>query len=154
MYDEDEEKENEVNGGENRIGINSLLEEKNPNDRKESVVEEEKIPIDRNKEKEESEIELREIEDERIAGAIFDMHVMSGSGSVSKTIQNSLNEEGYSVKVDGLFGSETIKALNRIEKDGKVNQFMKTLKENRKNALGSYKKVDDYPGWGSRTERY
>ncbi len=98
---------------------------------------------------------VNEIKDNRIAYANFDTHVMSGPDSVARTFQKSLNEMGYPVTQDGIFGSQTINALNRVSADNKTDEFMEEhFKPNRMKYLRSQKDADKYRGWFSRTRRY
>ena len=98
---------------------------------------------------------IGEIENERIAAAIFDMGVMSNFNNVGKTIQETLNDSmDANLKIDGKIGDKTIDALNNIPND-KVDDFMQDLKENRIEYLQGLSGWDKYgDGWTSRTNRY
>ena len=98
---------------------------------------------------------IGEIENERIAAAIFDMGVMSNFNNVGKTIQETLNDSmDANLKIDGKIGDKTIDALNNIP-DNKVDDFMQDLKENRIEYLEGLSGWDKYgDGWTSRTNRY
>ena len=98
---------------------------------------------------------IGEIENERIANAIFDMGVMSNFNNVVKTIQETLNDSmDTNLKIDGKIGDKTIDALNNIP-DYKVDNFMQDLKENRIEYLEGLSGWDKYgDGWTSRTNRY
>lgn len=98
---------------------------------------------------------IGEIENERIAAAIFDMGVMSNFNNVGKTIQETLNDSmDANLKIDGKIGDKTIDALNNIP-DDKIDNFMQDLKENRIEYLQGLSGWDKYgDGWTSRTNRY
>ena len=98
---------------------------------------------------------IGEIENERIANAVFDMGVMSNFNNVGKTIQETLNDSmDANLKIDGKIGDKTIDALNNIP-DDKVDEFMQDLKENRIEYLQGLSGWDKYgDGWTSRTNRY
>jgi hypothetical protein len=98
---------------------------------------------------------IGEIENKRIANAIFDMGVMSNFNNVGKTIQETLNDSmNANLKIDGKIGDKTIDALNNIPND-KVDDFMQDLKENRIEYLQGLSGWGKYgKGWTSRTNRY
>ena len=98
---------------------------------------------------------IGEIENERIAMAIFDMGLMSNFGNVGKMVQETLNDSmGESLKVDGKIGNNTIGALNNIP-ENKVDKFMDDLKENRLEYLQRLPDWGKYgDGWANRTNRY
>ncbi len=95
------------------------------------------------------------IENDRIAGAVFDMGVMSNFSAVGRIVQKTLNEtRGTKLAVDGVVGNDTINALNNIP-DSDVADFMNNLKENRLKYLRGLSGWVKYGnGWRARTERY
>jgi len=98
---------------------------------------------------------IDEIENERIASAIFDMGVMSNYNNVGKIVQKTLNDSmGENLVVDGKIGYFTIKALNDIS-GNKIDDFMQSLKENRIDFLRGLPGWNKYgKGWINRTNRY
>ena len=98
---------------------------------------------------------IGDIENERIANAIFDMGVMSNFNNVGKIVQETLNDSmGANLKTDGKIGNNTIDALNNIP-DNKIDDFMQDLKENRIEYLQGLSDWDKYGnGWTNRTNRY
>ena len=98
---------------------------------------------------------IGEIENERIAMAIYDMGLMSNFRNVGKMVQETLNDSiGESLKVDGKIGNNTIGALNNIP-ENKVDKFMDDLKENRLEYLQGLPDWEKYgDGWTNRTNRY
>ncbi len=98
---------------------------------------------------------IGDIENDRMAAAVFDMGVMSNFSAVGRAVQETLNETtGANLDVDGVVGSDTINALNNIP-DSDVEDFMNNLKENRLEYLAGLSTWDKYgDGWTARTERY
>ena len=95
------------------------------------------------------------IDNPRIAHAIFDMGVMSNYSNVGRTVQNTINEtQGTNLAIDGDIGTQTIQALNNIP-ENQVNRFMEVLIENRIEYLKGLADWDRYGrGWAARTNRY
>jgi lysozyme family protein len=98
---------------------------------------------------------IGDIENERIANAVFDMGVMSNFNNVGKIVQKTLNDYmGANLKIDGKIGNKTIDVLNNIP-DDKIDDFMQDLKRNRieylRGLLGWHKYGN---GWTNRTNRY
>ena len=98
---------------------------------------------------------INEIENDRIAGAIFDMGVMSKFSAVSRIVQETLNENtNTKLAVDGIMGNDTINALNNIP-NSDIAAFMDALKEKRLEYLAGLSTWNKYgDGWTARTERY
>ena len=95
------------------------------------------------------------INNPRIAHAIFDMGVMSNYSNVGRMVQNTINEtQGITLAVDGDIGKQTIQALNNIPAN-QVDRFMEVLIENRIEYLKGFAGWDRYGrGWEARTKRY
>lgn len=95
------------------------------------------------------------INNPRIAHAIFDMGVMSNYSNVGRMVQNTINEtQGITLAVDGDIGAQTIRALNNIP-ENQVDRFMEVLIENRIEYLKGLAGWDRYGrGWEARTKRY
>lgn len=98
---------------------------------------------------------IGDIDNDRIANAVYDMGVMSNFKNVMKMVQETINEAtDNKVSVDGIIGDETINALNNITDDN-VDDFMDTLKANRLEYLQGLDTWDKYGnGWSARTNRY
>lgn len=58
---------------------------------------------------------LTEINNQLLADAIFDMFFNMSNISAGTTLQLALNKCGCQVNIDGVMGSETIAAANRVE---------------------------------------
>lgn len=85
---------------------------------------------------------IDEIDNERVAGAVFDMFVMTSPANVGRIIQNTLNKhQGTGLTIDGIAGSRTIAALNSIP-ENQIDNFMDALMSARLNFL------QGLPGWG------
>lgn len=50
---------------------------------------------------------------QRVAGKVFDMAVNMGHKPAHRILQQALNAQGFSLKVDGIVGRRTLGALNR-----------------------------------------
>ncbi len=98
---------------------------------------------------------IGDIDNDRIANAVYDMGVMSNFNNVVKMVQETINEAtDDTVSVDGVIGDETLNALNNIP-DDKIDDFIKALKENRLEYLQGLDTWDEYGrGWTARTNRY
>ena len=98
---------------------------------------------------------IGDINNPRIAHAIFDMGVMSNYSNVGRTVQNTINEtQGTNLAIDGDIGAQTIQALNNIP-ENQVDRFMEVLIENRIEYLKNLADWDRYGrGWAARTNRY
>lgn len=95
---------------------------------------------------------IPQIENDRIRNAIFDMNVMGGAGKVVQRAINSFSDAN--LKVDGVIGKETIKAINAIP-DTKIEEFMSTIKSERINYLQSTQNWETAKnGWIKRTNTY
>lgn len=98
---------------------------------------------------------IPEIENERIRNAVFDMGVMSGPATPTKTLQKTLNEQfDAELPVTGYLGNLTIQALNSIP-ENEIDGFMDALIENR---MQSLQEMENWPtakgGWTKRTRAY
>ena len=98
---------------------------------------------------------IGEIENERIATAIFDMGVMSKFRNVVKMVQKTLKDSmGKKLVMDGIMGDNTINALNDIP-TCKENDFMVALKDARLEYLRTLSGWDKFGrGWTNRTSTY
>ena len=67
---------------------------------------------------------LDKIDNEEIALSICDWTVNSGAWGLKKA-QQTLNELGYNLIVDGIFGNKTLQALNTVD----VNKFLELYHE-------------------------
>ena len=98
---------------------------------------------------------IDDINNDRIAYSVFDTHVMSRPSTAANTFQKSLNDMGHPVARDGVFGSETISALNQIANKNQTDDFMEDhLKPNRINYLKSLGDNEKFSGRILRTRRY
>ena len=98
---------------------------------------------------------IGDIENARIASAVFDMGVMSNFNNVVKIVQKTLNDlMNTNLDTDGKIGKNTLSALNNIPHD-KIDDFMQVLKENRIKYLRTVSGWNKYGhGWTNRTNRY
>jgi len=98
---------------------------------------------------------ISDINNLRIASAVFDMGVMSNFNNVVKLVQKTLNMSmGKNLAIDGKIGNNTIRALNSITPD-KIDDFMIKLKQNRIKYLRGLPGWIKYGrGWSNRTDKY
>lgn len=95
---------------------------------------------------------IPQIENDRIRNAVFDMNVMGGAGKVVQRAINSFSDAN--LKVDGIIGKETIKAINSIP-DTKIEEFMSTIKSERIDYLQNTRNWETAKnGWTKRTNAY
>ena len=95
---------------------------------------------------------IPQIENDRIRNAVFDMNVMGGAGKVVQRAINSFSDAN--LKVDGVIGKETIKAINSIP-DTKIEEFMSTIKSERIDYLRNTRNWETAKnGWTKRTNAY
>ena len=95
---------------------------------------------------------IPQIENDRIRNAIFDMNVMGGAGTVVQRAINSFSDTN--LKVDGVIGKETIKAINAIP-DTRIEEFMSMIKSERINYLQNTRNWETAKnGWIKRTNTY
>lgn len=97
---------------------------------------------------------IHNIENDRLARIIFDMHVMTSPKNVANIIQDGLIDSGYNVKKDGVFGSESIGALNAAAAAGDTDEVAKNIIRRRREFLNERPNHDNFPGWFPRTSRY
>jgi len=61
-----------------------------------------------------------DIKNLQISTKILDMAINIGSYNAHKIIQQSLNDSGSSIKIDGLIGKQTLNAINKCEDQNKL----------------------------------
>jgi len=59
-------------------------------------------------------LRLAEVQDLGVATKIFDLAVNTGSGTAVRLLQQALRVAGEDVAVDGILGSQTLGAVNRV----------------------------------------
>ncbi|MCP4393002.1 MAG: hypothetical protein GY804_01850 [Alphaproteobacteria bacterium] len=97
---------------------------------------------------------LDEIDDEHTARHMFDTYVNHSPKPPSEWLQKAMNEHaGTKLKIDGVVGSKTIKALNKATKDpAKRKAINNSIAEQR---IEYYKTLPDahiYKGWIPRAK--
>ena len=96
---------------------------------------------------------LNEIDNEEITLSICDWVINSGKWGLKKT-QQTLNELGYNLVVDGIFGNKTLQALNTVD----VNKFLELYHTKQRNFYKNIVKYnpsqkDFLQGWLNRVDR-
>lgn len=97
---------------------------------------------------------IHNIENDRLARIIFDMHVMTSPKNVANIIQDGLIDSGYNVEKDGVFGSESIGSLNAAANAEDTDRVAENIICRRREFLNGRSNRDQYPGWFLRTNRY
>lgn len=70
------------------------------------------------------------INDHKIAIKVFDLAIWMGANQAHKLLQTSLNRMGADLKIDGVLGSATLKALNDNEYAGNPGELVNELRDN------------------------
>ena len=96
---------------------------------------------------------IEEINDDGLAKLILHMYVNGRPQDVGRLIQQSIIDIGESIKIDGVVGTDTIRTINKIIKNGKANAFKKILSRNRVVFEDALKDSEKYPGRKKRFER-
>lgn len=96
---------------------------------------------------------LDKIDNEEIALSICDWIVNSGVWGLKKA-QQTLNELGYNLSVDGIFGRQSLEALNSVN----VDDFLKVYHEKQRQFYHNIVKYnptqkDFLKGWLNRVDR-
>lgn len=96
---------------------------------------------------------LNEVKDERVALSICDWVVNSGKWGTKKA-QTTLNELGYNLVVDGIFGKKTLEALNEVN----PNEFLELYHKNQRKFYNNIVKYNPtqkvfLQGWLNRVDR-
>lgn len=95
-----------------------------------------------------------QIMDAGIAIAIFDTSVLFGTGAIALEMQNAVNLFGGAVRVDGIIGNETLKALNLIPRFQFLAGFHESLLQRIKRIIEKRPVDAKYQiGWEARIDR-
>jgi lysozyme family protein len=90
-----------------------------------------------------------EINSQELANIFFDFYVWRPAAATS-TLQQTLNQLGYAVAVDGLFGPQTLNAINSANSTALYNAY----RENRLSYLDSFSLSRYYQGWVARASAF
>lgn len=89
-----------------------------------------------------------------IAAAIFDSGVLYGVGTASLIAQEALSERGFSLRLDGHVGDNTLRALSFVEPGEFLKAFSRLLVERIDHIVALNPKNKAYRnGWASRAKR-
>lgn len=96
---------------------------------------------------------INEIKDDRIKLSILDFYVNSGRWGTKKA-QVTLNELGYNLSVDGIFGRQSLEALNSVN----VDDFLRVYHEKQRQFYHNIVKYnptqkDFLKGWLNRVDK-
>jgi lysozyme family protein len=90
-----------------------------------------------------------EINNQALANLFFDFYVWRPAAATS-TLQQTLNQLGYAVAVDGQFGPQTLNAINSAN----IQQLYNAYRNNRINYLDSFSLSRFYQGWVTRASAF
>ena len=96
---------------------------------------------------------LDTLKSDKIALSICDWIVNSGSWGAKKA-QIVLNELGYNLTVDGIFGNKTIQALNEVDSDKFLNLYHNSQRNFYRNIVSyNHTQKKFLQGWLNRVDR-
>ena len=91
------------------------------------------------------------IDSDIIAAAIFDVSVLYGRGTAASMAQKAANDLGARVQVDGHLGTQSIRALNRLDPKMFIKAYIERIKIRIDEViLISDKNLDFKEGWLNR----
>lgn len=97
-------------------------------------------------------LNLSRINSDLSASLIFDQAVNRGVGTVGKQVQRVLNAVGFILPVDGIFGNNTIDALNKVSSRSFSVAFFKASQQSYVVICQNNKTMLKFlPGWVNRT---
>ena len=94
------------------------------------------------------------IKDKGIATLLNDYMINSNEWKVAKRVQDILNQKGHSIKVDGLFGTKTLEAINNTDKEWLIEKILIDRYNNyRKQVKDEQSQIHNYKGWINRLNK-
>jgi lysozyme family protein len=93
-----------------------------------------------------------DIKNGSLAYAIYDFHVNAGNNAV-KVLQETMNEMGENLKVDGGLGKNTLDAINRLPSDELFQKLQKNRKIYYQHLIQRNSKLKKFQkGWSNRVD--
>ena len=94
------------------------------------------------------------IKDKGIATLLNDYMINSNEWKVAKRVQDILNQKGHSIKVDGLFGTKTLEAINNTDKEWLIEEILIDRYNNYREQV-KYRPTQEtfYKGWINRLNK-
>ena len=94
------------------------------------------------------------IEDKYLALVLNDYMINSYARNVAKRVQNILNSNGANLKIDGIFGKETLKTINNTNKRWLIEQILiDRYHWYRKSVQRDRLQIGFYKGWINRLNK-
>ena len=80
--------------------------------------------------------------------------INSFAKNVAKRVQNILNSNGTNLKIDGIFGKETLNAINNVDKKWLIEQILTDRYHwYRKSVQSDKAQIENYKGWINRLNK-
>ena len=94
------------------------------------------------------------IHDKDLALLLNDYMINSYARNVAKRVQNILNSNGANLKIDGIFGKETLNAINDVDKKWLIKQILiDRYHWYRKSVQNDKVQIEHYKGWINRLNK-
>ena len=94
---------------------------------------------------------LGEVRDKNLAFVLNDYMINSNEWEVAKRVQRILNLNGENLKPDGVFGTKTLDAIHRADKEWLIEQIIIDRYNNyRKIVANDNSQINNYAGWINR----
>ena len=94
------------------------------------------------------------IHDKDLALLLNDYMINSYARNVAKRVQNILNSNGTNLKIDGIFGKETLNAINDVDKKWLIKQILiDRYHWYRKSVQNDKVQIEHYKGWINRLNK-
>ena len=89
-----------------------------------------------------------------LALVLNDYMINSYAKNVAKRVQNILNSNGAKLKIDGIFGKETLNAINDVDKKWLIEQILNDRYHwYRKSVQNDKVQIGHYKGWINRLNK-
>ena len=94
------------------------------------------------------------IRNKDLALLLNDYMINSYAKNVAKRVQNILNSNGTNLKIDGIFGKETLNAINNVDKKWLIEQILTDRYHwYRKSVQSDKAQIENYKGWINRLNK-
>ena len=94
------------------------------------------------------------IHDKDLTLLLNDYMINSYARNVAKRVQNILNSNGANLKIDGIFGKETLNAINDVDKKWLIKQILiDRYHWYRKSVQNDKVQIEHYKGWINRLNK-
>ena len=97
---------------------------------------------------------LGEVRDKNLAFVLNDYMINSNEWEVAKRVQRILNINGENLKPDGVFGTKTLDAIHRADKEWLIEQILIDRYNNyRKIVANDGSQINNFAGWINRLNK-